>query len=97
MESNHLQVVLQTQKFLLNWQLEINLGGWDRTASGDWHSILRLNAEQSKAANNLLEEGLKKIQSGLAIPKSVWAMLETESFVTELRWKFLILKPKTWE
>ena len=31
------------------------LGGWDRTASGDWNSILRLNAEQSKAANNLLE------------------------------------------
>ena len=31
------------------------LAGWDRTASGDWHSILRLNAEQSKAAKALLQ------------------------------------------
>ncbi|MGB1935848.1 MAG: hypothetical protein ACPHTH_07915, partial [Candidatus Poseidoniaceae archaeon] len=31
------------------------LAGWDRTASGDWHSILLLNAEQSKAAKALLQ------------------------------------------
>ena len=31
------------------------LAGWDRTASGDWHSILRLNAEQAKAAKALLQ------------------------------------------
>ena len=31
------------------------LAGWDRTASGDWHSILLLSAEQSKAARALLQ------------------------------------------
>ena len=34
---------------------ETYLAGWDRTASGDWHSILRLNAEQAKAAKALLQ------------------------------------------
>jgi len=32
------------------------LAGWDRTASGDWHSILRLTADQAKAAKTLLEK-----------------------------------------
>ena len=31
------------------------LSGWDRSATGDWHSILRLNAEQAKAAKALLQ------------------------------------------
>ena len=34
---------------------ETYLSGWDRSASGDWHSILRLNAEQAKAAKALLQ------------------------------------------
>ena len=43
----------------ISFQLAIGadsyLAGWDRTASGDWHSILRLNAEQAKAAKALLQ------------------------------------------
>jgi hypothetical protein len=35
---------------------ESYLAGWDRTATGDWHSILRLNAEQAKAAKYLLQK-----------------------------------------
>ena len=35
---------------------ESYLAGWDRTASGDWHSILRLTAEQAKAAKTLLQK-----------------------------------------
>ena len=35
---------------------ETYLAGWDRGATGDWHSILRLNAEQANAANSLLEK-----------------------------------------
>ena len=34
---------------------ETYLSGWDRSATGDWHSILRLTAEQSKAAKALLQ------------------------------------------
>ena len=34
---------------------ETYLAGWDRSATGDWHSILRLNAEQAKAAKALLQ------------------------------------------
>ena len=34
---------------------ETYLSGWDRSATGDWHSILRLNAEQAKAAKALLQ------------------------------------------
>ena len=32
------------------------IGGWDRSADGDWHSILRLTTEQAKAANSLLKK-----------------------------------------
>lgn len=35
---------------------ETYLAGWDRGATGDWHSILRLNAEQANAAKSLLEK-----------------------------------------
>ena len=35
---------------------ESYLAGWDRSAKGDWHSILRLNAEQAKAAKALLQK-----------------------------------------
>ena len=35
---------------------ESYLAGWDRTANGDWHSILRLTAEQAKAAQSLLSK-----------------------------------------
>ncbi len=35
---------------------ESYLAGWDRTANGDWHSILRLTAEQAKAAKALLQK-----------------------------------------
>jgi hypothetical protein len=35
---------------------ESYLAGWDRTANGDWHSILRLTAEQAKAAKSLLQK-----------------------------------------
>ena len=35
---------------------ESYLAGWDRTASGDWHSILRLNSEQSKDAKALVQK-----------------------------------------
>ena len=35
---------------------ETYLSGWDRSATGDWHSILRLNAEQAKAAKALLQD-----------------------------------------
>lgn len=35
---------------------ETYLAGWDRTATGDWHSILRLTAEQAKAAESLLSK-----------------------------------------
>ena len=35
---------------------ESYLAGWDRTANGDWHSILRLTADQAKAAKALLQE-----------------------------------------
>ena len=35
---------------------ETYLAGWDRGATGDWHSILRLNAEQGNAAKSLLEK-----------------------------------------
>ena len=73
---------------------ESYLAGWDRTASGDWHSILRLNSEQSKDAKALVRS-LVNLRNGLVIPKSNWVRLETESFVTELRWKFLILRLKT--
>ena len=34
---------------------ETYLAGWDRSATGDWHSILRLNPEQSKAAKALFQ------------------------------------------
>jgi hypothetical protein len=34
---------------------ETYLSGWDRSATGDWHSILRLNSEQAKAAKSLLQ------------------------------------------
>jgi peptidoglycan hydrolase CwlO-like protein len=36
--------------------VESYLAGWDRTANGDWHSILRLTAEQAKAAKSLLQK-----------------------------------------
>jgi hypothetical protein len=35
---------------------ETYLAGWDRAATGDWHSILRLTAEQAKAAKSLLQK-----------------------------------------
>ncbi len=35
---------------------ETYLAGWDRAATGDWHSILRLTTEQAKAANSLLKK-----------------------------------------
>lgn len=35
---------------------ESYLAGWDRTASGDWNSVLRLTAEQGKAARSLLQK-----------------------------------------
>jgi hypothetical protein len=35
---------------------ESYLAGWDRSAAGDWHSILRLNIEQAKAAKALLQK-----------------------------------------
>ena len=35
---------------------ESYLAGWDRTASGDWHSIFRLNSEQSKDAKALVSK-----------------------------------------
>ena len=35
---------------------ETYLAGWDRAATGDWHSILRLTAEQAKAAQSLLSK-----------------------------------------
>ena len=35
---------------------ESYLAGWDRTASGNWHSILRLTADQAKAAKSLLQK-----------------------------------------
>ena len=35
---------------------ETYLSAWDRSATGDWHSILRLNAEQAEAAKVLLEK-----------------------------------------
>jgi len=38
---------------------ECYLGGWDRSANDDWHSILRLNAEQAKAAKSLLDSHSK--------------------------------------
>jgi hypothetical protein len=38
---------------------ESYLAGWDRSATGDWHSILRLNAEQAKAAKALLQKHSK--------------------------------------
>ena len=34
---------------------ESYLSGWDRSATGDWHSILRLSAEQAKDAKALLQ------------------------------------------
>ena len=34
---------------------ETYLAGWDRSATGDWHSVLRLDAEQAKAAKALLQ------------------------------------------
>lgn len=39
---------------------ESYLAGWDRTANGDWQSILRLTAEQAKAAESLLQKFSKK-------------------------------------
>ncbi len=55
-------IVPSTGKFAhsgISLQLAIGtdsyVAGWDRTASGDWHSILRLNAEQAKAAKALLQ------------------------------------------
>jgi hypothetical protein len=38
---------------------ECYLGGWDRSANNEWHSILRLNAEQAKAAKSLLDSHSK--------------------------------------
>jgi hypothetical protein len=38
---------------------ECYLGGWDRSANDGWHSILRLNAEQAKAAKSLLDSHSK--------------------------------------
>ena len=35
---------------------ETYLAGWDRSATGDWHSVLRLDAEQAKAAKALLQK-----------------------------------------
>jgi len=35
---------------------ETYLAGWDRAATGDWHSILRLTSEQSNAAKSLLQK-----------------------------------------
>ena len=35
---------------------ETYLAGWDRSATGDWHSILRLTADQAKAAKSLLQK-----------------------------------------
>ena len=35
---------------------ESYLAGWDRTANGDWHSILRLTYEQSNAGKSLLQK-----------------------------------------
>ena len=35
---------------------ETYLAGWDRAATGNWHSILRLTAEQAKAAQSLLSK-----------------------------------------
>ncbi len=35
---------------------ETYLAGWDRAATGDWHSILRLTAEQAKTAKSLLQK-----------------------------------------
>ena len=34
---------------------EAYLSGWDRSATGDWHSILRLSAKQAKDAKALLQ------------------------------------------
>ena len=65
---------------------ESYLAGWDRTATGDWHSILRLTADQAKAAKTLLQK-FSESPNGLDIRKSNWAKLETESFATEMRWK----------
>ena len=38
---------------------ESYLAGWDRTANGDWHSIVRLTADQAKAAKALLQKYCK--------------------------------------
>ena len=38
---------------------ESYLAGWDRAANGDWHSILRLTADQAKAAKALLQKYCK--------------------------------------
>lgn len=38
---------------------ESYLAGWDRTANGDWHSLLRLTSEQAKAAKALLQKHTK--------------------------------------
>lgn len=35
---------------------EAYLAGWDRGATGDWHSLLRLNSEQANAVKSLLEK-----------------------------------------
>ena len=35
---------------------ETYLAGWDRAATGDWHSILRLTSDQAKAATSLLQK-----------------------------------------
>jgi hypothetical protein len=35
---------------------ETYLAGWDRAAAGDWHSILRLTADQAKASKSLLQK-----------------------------------------
>ena len=35
---------------------ESYIAGWDRTANGDWHSILRLTAEQAKDGKSLFQK-----------------------------------------
>ena len=70
------------------------ISGWDRDALGDWYSLMKLNSSQEKTLISLIQQytnnpewiGYSKIKLGEA---------ETESFVTELRWKFLILRLKT--
>ena len=65
---------------------ESYLAGWDRTANGDWHSILLLTAEQAKAAKALLQNhckspewiGHSKIKLGDAGNKIIRNGLEIE-------------------